>query len=454
MRAAEEGAPGRSISRPVRLDLLDKEAQVEMNSLIHRATVFGAGIAGLEKSEPLVRLAEAIGACAVDKTAREGLEIEALCKGKTASGRVRRSLEEPLRDAIDLAVRAMLAIAGRPALHEWYASLAVEVGGESNAIGIDKNPNVRAGGHVLLGAVGASDRQLLTQAEWLKAGTRDDHTSPRADRRRIEEFESELGAPIPGPIHEHLDANFEAEDRSRRIAELAAEKRGPIFAQCGIDPGKYLAHYFPRCVILGSLPYGAPTKRGTASAGRLLPGDDDAIAAVVEAHDRYGVAHCTLDEPEVPLENLDDSVLPRLAQRFGEVPQAVDQSLLDAVGAWGVSDELRITENLQLVRYWYLPKAERLLRVMQVSGPDGSEMLELHLWRMIRLRLRAAIALIERAHQPWTFTCIGRFGREFAPGRAQTWKAFTREGFLRAYLIPNAAGVCAFRNMERRLYQG
>ena len=452
MQAVGEGLKDRPMYGPVRLDSLDAPARRLMNRLAIAGTGFGAEIVRFDKREPLTRLSEAIGHRVQTGMAKEGLEVEDLCKGKTATGRVREGMVEPMRDVVDIGARAILALSNRPPIHEWFASISVKAGDENNAIGVDRNPGAGTRAHVLLGAIGASDRQVLGQAEWLKKGTRDDHSCERADPERIARYAAELKKPIPGPFHEHLDRNFKAEDRARKLVEVAAAKRSPAFTHFGINPDRFLEKYFPRCLILGSIPYGPPVRRGAASADVFLPGDDDATVSVVEGADRYGVACCTLGEAEIDLDKLEDCLLPELTERFGEVPQEIPQEQLNAVIKRPVVIELRVGESIPLVRYWYFPKAHRLLRVMQISGPDGAEVLDVHLWRCIRLDGRlfwAAIALIERAHQPWSFSCLARFGREFAPGLAHTWKALPREGLLRASLLPNAAGVCAHRRMEQ-----
>lgn len=455
MAGAGESSEDRPMYGPVRLDSLDKEAQKLMDRLVMAGVGFGAEIVGFDKREPLTRLSEAIGERVRSGVAKEGLEVDDLCRGKTATGRVREGMVEPMRDVVDLGVRGILALSNRPPIHEWFASLSVKAGGESNAIAVDRNPNVGTRAHVLLGAIGASDRQVLGQAEWLKKGTRDDHSCERVDSPRIAKLAGELKEPVPGPFHEHLLRNFEAEDRVRGTVAEAVERSHPAFGRFGINPTRFLENYFPQCLILGSIPFGPPTRRGTASADLFLPGDDDVTVAVVEEAGRYGVARCTLGEPKIELERLDEVLIPELADRFGENPEEIPQDQLDAVASWPVAIDLRIGENIPLVRYWRLPRSRRLLRVMQVSGPDGEEGLDVNLWRTIRLegRLqRAAIALIERAHQPWSFSCLARFGREFEPGLAHTWKAQPREGLLRASLVPNAAGVCAHRQMEQRMF--
>lgn len=438
---------------PVRLSDLDSQGQRDMRALIAVGTQFAAEIVGFDKGEPVARLGEAIGERLADGTACEGLEIDDLCEKRTSSGRVRESLVEPVRDVIDIAVRAILARSRRAAIHEWVASQSVQAGTESNAIGVDRHPNVGTRAHVLLDALGTSDRQLVVQGEWLKTGTRDDHACMRADRERIARWEQELGGVIPGPFHEHLGKLFEREDQAEASVRAASEEKKQVFVKHQIDPNRFLDNYFPDCLIIGSIPHGPPAKRGAASGGVLAPGDDEDTVVTVEDGGRYGVARCGLGKSKVDLGSLDDALIPELTERFSEIPEPVAQSRLDRIASWSVARDLRIVEDLGLVRYWWFKKARRLLRSRQVSDPDGAEMLEVHLWRAIRLDdklLHAAIALIERAHQPWTYSCIARFCREAQPGLAQTWKAVPREGLLRASLIPNAAGVCAYRMMEDR----
>jgi hypothetical protein len=437
----------------VNLNELDAEGQRHMDSLILAGVQFGAGIAGFEKLDPVARLSEAIGKRLVDGTASERLAVDDLCMGRTGTGRVRDAFVEPLRDVADLATRAILARSGRTAIHEWIASLSVRAGGESHAIGVDREPNVGTRAHVLLGAIGASDRQLVCQAEWLKTGTRDDHSCERADPARIAEFAAQLDHPVPGPLHEHLRRTFEAEDRARNRVERAAEEGSPWFARCEIDPERFLKNCFPTCLILGDVPYGPPMKRGEDCAAVLRPGDEGEVAEVVREAGRHAVARCDLGRSRIPLRALDDILLDELGDRFGERPQPVEQAWLDSVATWPVAAELGVADTVPLVRYWQLEESSVLLRSMQVSGPDGGEVLDVSLFRLINLEgplLRAAITLIERAHLPWPFSCIARFGRELEPGLAQTRKPVPREGLLRTSLIPNAAGVCAHRGMQQR----
>lgn len=444
---------GRRAYGPVNLTDLDPPSQRHMEHLARISVRFAAAIVRYEHGEKVSRLSEAIGGRLVEGKAAEGLQIKDLSEGRTASGRVREAFEEPLADVVDLAVRLMLPLSRKSAIHEWIACLPVKAGRDNNAIGVDRNAYATTMAHVLVCAVGASDRQLLNQAWWLLTGTRDDHSSARADRQRIAEFEEELKRKLPGTFEEHLKRHFETEDRARNTVTREAEKGNIAFDSLGLHPNRFIKNCFPRCVILGSIPYGAPTKRGDSSAGVLLPGDDEGIAEAVEAAGRYGVALCELGEPVVELHDLERTLIPDLEERLGERLAPIDPERLAEVANWDKAVDLGIEESIPMVRYWQGEKSARLLRAKQVSDPDGGEGHDVHLWRSIGFddpQLRAAVALIERAHQDWSFSCIARFARETQPGLAKTWTASARAGLLRASLIPSAAGACAHRRMERR----
>ena len=444
---------GRRAYGPVKLTDLDPPSQRYMEHLARISVRFAAQIVRYEHGEKISRLSEAIGARLVEGKAVEGLQIKDLSEGRTATGRVREAFVEPLADVVDLAVRLMLLLSGKSAIHEWIACLPVKAGRDNNAIGVDRNAYATTMAHVLVCAVGASDRQLLNQAWWLLTGTRDDRSSARADRQRIAEFERELKYKLPGTFKEHLGRHFEAEDRARSTVIREAEKGNIAFGSLNLDPSRFIKRCLPRCVILGSIPHGPPTKRGDSSAGVHLPGDDDEIVDAVEAARRYGVALCGLDEPKVEFHDLERTLIPDLEERLGERLVPIDPERLVEVAHWDKAVELGIEESIPMVRYWRGEKSARLLRAKQVSDPDGGEAHDVHVWRSIGLdgpQLRAAVALIERAHQDWSFSCIARFARETQPGLAKTWTASARIGLLRASLIPNAAGACAHRRMERR----
>ena len=114
---------------------------------------------------------------------------------------------------------------------------------------------------------------------------------------------------------------------------------------------------------------------------------------------------------------------------------------------------MQVGENLRLVRYFWFPESEYLLRSIQISGVDGGEYLRANLWRTVgfaRKNLRAAVVLVERAEANLTRSCPSRYQSETQIGKIRSWKATHRQGLLLTSLLANAAGVIAHREMELR----
>jgi hypothetical protein len=436
----------------VKLDKLDSVAQREMYQLTRKAAEFGGEVIGWPHGAAIASLAEGVAKELIDGTARRGLALSRLCSGRAAISRIGEKFAgQALRDAVEIGVRSLLPHCGFDAIHEHVTSIPVRPNKDMHGFAIDQMPRRSRMGHVLLSSVGSDDRSLATQATWLTTGTVDDPTSPRADRARIERWGRELGKPPPGSLSESLAEMFEAQSRAREAVVAAASIHAGAFDKFGVDPDSFLADCFPSCMILDKLAYGAPVDIGASSAKVVCPGEDDAIVRVAEAAGRHGIARCRVEE-KVDLDAIERSLLPNLAARFGEKPEAVPQLTLEEVANWKVASGLAIGVNVRLIRYWHFKRTGYLLRAVEVAG-EGRQLHEVHVWRTIRMssaKLRETITLIERAHQPWPGSCVERYREECAPARMNSTYARQREGLLKTTLLANAAGVSAHREMELR----
>lgn len=434
----------------VRLSRLDRDARVEMLRAIDGPAMAASNVVGFSHGAPMARLVESLAQQTVDGRAARGVEISSL----TSSGHIRDGFTDEFGEVVDLAVRSLLPMYGQRAIHEYVTSIPVLVGKEMNGIGADQNSNARRVAHVLLAGVGGKDRTLFHQARFLLAGTSGDHSSPRADHEKIELWSSELGRErLAGPIHELLQEIFDSETAARNCVERAVELGKDPFGFLPIGPEEFVDVCCPRCMILDRLPFAPPEKRAQASGDEVFPGDDEAIVEVVEAAGRYGIARCETKEPKVDLDMLEDELLPEFCDRLGDKAEPVPPGLVEKVTSWDVANDLGVGVDIRLVKYWHFPEAGYLLRAKQVSSPDGGQIVDIDIWRMIRLDrklLRETIALVERAHQCWPSACADRYREESEPGLVRASKAPQREGLLTASLLANAPGVSAHRDMERR----
>ncbi len=446
--------PVKRMYGPVRLDRMDSVAQREALALARKAAEFGGEVIGWPHGASIASLAEGVARELFEGTARNGLVLSRLCPGRAGISRLGEKFTgEALRDSVEIGVRSLLPHFGFKAVHEHVTSVPVRPNKDMHGYAIDQIPNRSRMGHVLLSSVGSDDRILHTQAIWLTTGTVDDHTSPRADLGRVDRWSKELGKPLAGTLCENLTEMFEAQNRARNYALVAASGSGAVFKKFGLDPQAFLEANFPLCVILDRLAYGPPSENGASSAAVVFPGEDDEIVTAVEAAGRRGIARCKIDDEEgVSLDSVERSMLPELAKRLGERPVPVAQEVLEAVAGWQVASGLGIGVNIRLVRYWHFRKTGHLLRVVQGSGGSG-QFHDVHLWRMVRPGgefLREAITLVERAHQPWPSSCVDRYREECAPARMNSTIARQREGLLKTTLLANAGGVSAHRQMELR----
>ena len=447
---------GNPVYGTVKLSKLDLTGERELQDLIRTAVDFGAEVTEYGDAFPIAQLATAIAEEMVLETASKGVAIDKLCEGRTGEGHIREYFGEPLRDVVDIAVRALLPLTKRTAIHEYLRADPVRVGNESHAMGIDHEKGAPHLANLLVCSLGCCDRNLINQAVWLLSGTHDDRTSQRANWSRIEVFEEELGRPLPGSVDEHLEMLFAAEARAKEKVSYAAKRGHPAFQKAEIDAIKFERFCFPKCVILDRLPFGPARPRPAEDfTQELFPGDDENVIATVERAGKYGVARCKLEEPEIKVgyAALEDVLLPALAERLGEPPEAISPRRLSEVAKWNLANLLGVGANIRQVRIWRFPRSGRLLRAMQVSDQRG-EFLDADLWRTIRLSdedsLRAAFALIERAQQVWPRSCIRRYREEFQPGLVKASSATSRTGLLYSSLIANGAGVSAHREMEIR----
>jgi hypothetical protein len=449
---------GGPVRRPVRLDQLDAEARKQAWTLLLTATRFAASITGYDHPDRGATLANEIGQRMIHGTAKEGLEIQDLCDGRTSEGHVREVFEGDVEVTIDIAVRAVQALLAKPPIHEELFSVVRRTGRDSSAIASDKNPNVARVAPLIGIALGGSDRHLPDVAIPFTTGTRDDHSSSRADPMRIAAFSQELGARLPGRPHEHVLRLLEIEARARKVVVRAAESRPELFAKVGLDPQRFVKSYFPRCLVANPLPYAAPKAQGDSAGDWHHPGDDDDLARVlVEAH-KHAVLRCELDEPQtqLPLDGRDDAI-DALAERFGERPIDISQDELATVQRKQAAVDLGITWDWKSVRYWWFRESERLVRGVEVVDPrTQAELVELELWRTVQLtdQLEAAVILVEHMQGGWPARCLHRYFAACEPGLMKPHKTRYRSGLLLLSFLANAALVAAERAMHTRRANG
>lgn len=437
----------------VRLDRMDVAAERFALELIRTGLAFATEIAGVGNEDQIARLCEGVAEALFAGTAREGMKVKALTAGRTATGRIHEIFIEELRDVADLAIRAMLPICGARAMHAHIVSVPFATGEDMHGFAVDHLANRGKIAHGLFSAIAGSDRSLFSQAVWLTTGTVDDHSCSRCESARVENWSDQLGKELAGSIHEHIAELLAAEHRACKAALTAAKRGSLAYHYAGIDPLEFLKYYFPKCLIVDALPYGPPRERGASSGGEHYPGDDEAVLAAITDARRHGIARCRPAQAALDVDDVEQSVLPELIDRFGENPIPLSPETLERVVTWKKARDAGVGPEVRFVRYWHFPQSEHVVRVSQVSGRAGGEINDVSIWKTIGLSgglEREMVALLERAEQSWSRRCVQRFREECQPGLMHPRKAPQREGLLKATAVANAAGVSAHRAMEER----
>jgi hypothetical protein len=444
----DSGAP---VRRPVRLDRVDTDGKRQTWTLIQASVALASQITGYGDGDRAAIIANEIAARMITGSARHGLELQDLCRGRLGEGHVREGFTGELMATVDIAVRLIQAFGSRPVIHEQIFSAPTRTGRESEAIGSDQIAGAARVAHMIAVALGAADRHVPNLAIPFTYGTRDDHTSCRADAARIAAFSADLGRQLPGLPHEHFQALLKAQQRARKLVERAIEETPELFVTAGLEPTGLLRRYFPWCVVVNALPYGPPSRRGATSGDWVFPGDDESIVqTLLDAH-KYGVVRCGVDLPLVSVDERDDAI-DVIAADLGESPVDITPGDLDKIKRTQPAVDLGIPFGWA-IRYWWFPENARLVRGVEVVDPESrAEFVELEQWRAIRLgdRLPAAVVLIERAQEAWTARCLERYLSSCEPGKMKPYSTKARSALLLHSFIGNAAAVAAERAMQSR----
>jgi hypothetical protein len=367
----------------------------------------------------------------IQRIADEGLNVKRLTTlSRTGRGRLHEHVDGDWHTLAELVIRGIAAVAGRLVLYEQLSSERVEVGRRHHGIGTDKCgdrlPNTLR--MLVLGA-GMRDRMYPISTRPLLTGTRDDHSSSRADLSRIETWGRQLGRPPPGPLAEHVQEVLADEESAWLLARNAVLDRPELFSR---ELSKQrLADTFARPLLMGEMPYGPIEREYRERTSCLLPGKYPEVAEAVASAGRRGV-----------LFSGSSNLRPGDADfRFEFAPLAV--------GRLPRTYELGITLSASAT-YFYSAKYQQLARAVVGKG------VRLDLWQLVGYddgRLLEAVGLIERYLQAtWTKACMKRWNDDCAPGLLKAHNPVMCAAYLDLLNVANAAVVEAHRQQARRAF--
>lgn len=402
-------------------------------------------------------MASSIASEFLGKSAQRGLQIGRLCEGRLGEGKIREKFVTPtLAATTDTAVRLLQAAQGQPALYTEIAVLPTPaLGRKSNALGFDSNPGVKTRGRAIMLVAGSPDRHVPLNVRPFTTGTRDDHSSLRADRDRIGRFEDELKEGVPGTFAEHGQALLSDEVQAKALVTQAVDERPDVLVEAGIQSTKFLKLYRPKCLIAKEADYGTPARKNESRLGTIYPGDDEEFVEVVRAARKSAVAACDIRalgplsaDPEIAKETL--------AGYFGESPVDIPDSILRKIRHWPPARHLGIAVSSD-VSYLYFPRAQRFVRLFTAVSWDSeagspSYGLQVQIWRAVGLQkhILAGLTLIERAQIEWPQECLERFVCQSGLGKMRPTKATIRRALGNLCLPPNAGLVAGDRRAEWR----
>ncbi len=143
----------------------------------------------------------------IDKIARSGVRIEAVCRdGGFAQGHVRERFGLSWQAACELIARFLHAPPGdeTPLCEVISVNSQAETNHQHKGLG---RVYLKGAGNCLKLmrlSIGRPDRNIEVFTMPLTTGMQHDHTDPEADAERIDEIAYSQGYSIPGPLDEHL----------------------------------------------------------------------------------------------------------------------------------------------------------------------------------------------------------------------------------------------------------
>ncbi len=168
-------------------------------------------------------------------------------------------------EAGGLAMRALHAYYGRPVLYEEITSVPTPTRRRDPGPGTDKHRGVARSRHYIVLSLGSAGRIAPESAMPFTFGTPDDHTSDRADARRIARFSRQLGHALPGTPAEHVATMLDRGRNVRARALRARIGRPDLFGRHSLA-SEAMARAFSPLLLIPELPV-----RGARRAAPLVP---------------------------------------------------------------------------------------------------------------------------------------------------------------------------------------
>jgi hypothetical protein len=422
------------VLQPVDLSTVDVRDAV---SLVRQAVEFAGKIVGIDAYVIAALSAEVVRSVCTGKAA-DGLRLDELCRNsQTGSGRVRDHFGEPLVQAVDIAVRALTVLQGRPVIYDRLFSIAVRTRRSSTAIGSDHIQGAAATLRMMGLAHSGRDRCVSTIDMTLTTDTRDDPTSPRANPERIAQLTEDLGHAPAGTVGEHTKELLARHARARRAVITAAIDRPRAFDGIGMTPDAFASHAFADYVIGGGLACGPPHHRCRAHARVVHPGlEPDVVAALVQMKRKGVLSRGPLRGDAGVARDLRSEGF----EQFGPERTPLDERLA-LMPSYGVE-------------WWRSIDSRRIIRREVAQSRQSAKSVRSDDWLVVGLEERpdVAVALIQRFEQQWTQGCIDRAMEACAPGMLLARGAQQQEALRALLRLANAAIVAANRHWLQQRY--
>lgn len=435
---------------------LSRVERAEAKRLVADALVLAGGLVrdvdGFSFGKMVDVVIDSVGDGTAGGIVGRGLALRGLVeRAHVGRGRLRERFSGDLHVFSELAIRAIAAMADRPALYEQLSSVEVDVGRRHNGMGTDRSTHESQSSALwqFVAASGMSDRHCPVSARPLLTGTRDDHSSSRADAKRIAEWTKKLGErPVPtlgeqgdgvvkahacrrpaGTLGEHVYEVLAEQQRVRRLANDAVKNRPELFSP-SLSKERFGRAFAVR-LLMGETPHGGqPESEHRSATGVLLPGRDPDVVDAVATAGRMGVLFYGTPRDRSEFAAADFEPL-----RVGRLPRTYELGITVAANT----------------RYSYSAKRRQLARVVVGNG------IRVDLWQLVRFderHLLSAVALIERHVQAaWTAACLRRWNQDCAPGLLKGRDPVICAGCLNLLNVANAALVAAHRLQTGRAYE-
>jgi hypothetical protein len=334
-------------------------------------------------------------------------------RAEVSRSRLDEKFGAPWQHFTDVVVRAVALETRRDTLYEELYSVPVTVRRGDNSLATDKHEGFHNSLHVLVRALASIDHHCPTLVRPLTTGTRDDRTCERADPRRIDQYQKQLGGWLPGNMAENVKSLLQA-----GYYELPGARGRSSF-------DRVLSPY----LLVGSLPYGPPSSSHLYSQGTLLPGRDPEIVSTVYDCRRRGVLYAGTPAAQETADGMTLGI-DRTFRRW-PIKALPEQDRLNIIYPFGVD-------------YLWSPVHRLLVRELR----DLTEF-----WRLVNFTeelLPYAVALIERhAQHEWPAGCLSRWAAECAPGLVGARHPITRQGLVDLLNAANVAAVAAERRSRQ-----